>query len=102
MVVEVTADDIKNGWEWAGVRMLAKYGKMAPSYIPKQLANCPVSIALSRTTGERSMAEYYRLTVSNRVYRTPEIVSDWIYDFDMARIEVQPFSFELKEEDEIK
>lgn len=97
VTVVVTDQDLKNGWEWAGQRMMKKYGKMFPSVEHKRCFHCPVAIALARTFGEKAIAETYRLHIGNIQYRTPEIVSDWMSDFDNLK-DVQPFSFNIETE----
>jgi hypothetical protein len=100
LTVEVTEQDIKSGWDWCAVRMMKKYGKMYSKFENKRSEHCPVAIALARTFGEKIFAETYRLTVGNVEYRTPEIVSDWMSDFDVER-PIKPFSFELDTEKDI-
>jgi predicted HD phosphohydrolase len=97
VTVEVTRQDIKHGWDWSYWRLQQKYGKNFHKVERKRCEFCPVAIALARTFGQKSIAETYRLHVGGVVYRCPEVVSDWMYDFDNG-MDVQPFSFELDNE----
>jgi len=95
VTIEVTADDIKHGWEWSGQRMMRRYGKTFQKFEHKRCEHCPVAIAMARVFGEKIVAETYRLHVGKIQYRTPEVVSDWMSDFDMEK-EVKPFKFEIE------
>ena len=97
--VDVTTEDIKAGWEWSGRRMMRKYGKTFPKFENKRCEHCPVAIALARTFGQKISAETYRLYVGDLQFRTPEIVSDWMSDFDDEK-EVKPFSFQVDTEND--
>jgi len=100
VIVEVTEQDIKHGFEWSYIRMTKKYGKNFDKFEMKRCEYCPVAIALARTFGQKVYAETYRLTIGDRKYRTPEIVSDWMYEFDKG-LTNKPFSFELNDETEV-
>ena len=100
VTVTVTEQDIKNGWDWCGRRMMRRYGEAFPRFEHKRLEHCPVAIAMARTFGQKIVAETYRLHVGDLEYRTPEIVSDWMYDFDIEK-PVSPFSFQIDTENDL-
>lgn len=97
MTIEVTPDDLKQGWDWSWGRIKnIKDDKIREKKLELQCYNCPVATALNRIfKTKNSIAEYYRLTINGVVHRTPEVVSDWMGTFDYA-LPVEPFSFELE------
>lgn len=98
VTVNVTEDDIRNGFQWSYIR-IAQNKKLNDRQKEKQqmdrLRHCPVAIALNRTFGCQCVAETYRLNINGVPHRTPEIVSDWMDEFDRGN-EVKPLSFDLE------
>lgn len=89
MIIDVTEEDIKNGWNWAMVRIIDEENDQKRCYY------CPIAISLKRTfNSEKVIAATYYLMIKEKKYRTPEIVSDFMLDFDYGK-QVTPFSYEL-------
>lgn len=96
MKITVTEEDIKTGWDWSYTRLLRKYRGNIDKHEERRCSLCPVAIALSRVYGVPCVAETYRLRLGDRVVRCPEVVSDWMYEFDCERT-VAPFEFEIED-----
>lgn len=56
---------------------------------------CPVALALRREVGNLRCVGNSYIELNNRKYSTPEIVQNFIFQFDHNYIAMDPFEFEL-------